>query len=118
MSEQPSNKTSTGIQQNFAGLLCYIVGWITGIVFLLLEKENKFVRFHAVQSIVVFGAYTILVIVFGRVPVIGWIITWLLGITAFIVWLILMYKAYQGKTVKFPIAGNIAEQQSKPNVQK
>ena len=49
-------KTSLGIDQNLAGLLCYVVGWVTGIVFLILEGKNKFVRFHAVQSIVVFGA--------------------------------------------------------------
>ena len=56
-------KTSTGLQPNLAGLLCYILGWITGIVFLILEKENKFVKFHAMQSIIVFGGITVLYIV-------------------------------------------------------
>ena len=118
MAEQPSNKTSTGLEQNIAGLLCYVLGWITGIIFLFIEKENRFVRFHAVQSIVVFGAFTVVVLIIGWIPVIGWIIAWILGIAAFILWIVLMYKAYRGELYKLPVAGNIAEQQSKPNVQK
>jgi uncharacterized membrane protein len=118
MIEQPGNKTSTGIQQNLAGLLCYVLGWITGIIFLVLEKDNKFIRFHAVQSIVVFGAITVVDIVLSLIPVIGWIIAWLLGVLAFILWIVLMLKAYHGQMYKLPIAGNIAEQRSKPNVQK
>ena len=47
-------KTSVGLQANVAGLLCYLVGWITGLIFFLIEKENKFVRFHALQSLITF----------------------------------------------------------------
>jgi uncharacterized membrane protein len=53
---ETKGKTSTGMEQNLEGLLCYVLGWLTGIIFLLLEKDNKFVRFHAIQSILVFGA--------------------------------------------------------------
>ncbi len=113
MGEQLETKTSSGIQQNIAGLLCYLLGWVTGIIFLIIEKENKVVRFHAVQSIVVFGAYTIISIILNFIPIIGWIINILLGIAAFILWIILMYKAYQGQIVKLPVAGNIAENQTK-----
>lgn len=116
--EPSDNKTSTGIQQNLAGLLCYVLGWVTGIVFLILEKENRFVRFHAVQSIVVFGAYTIVAIVLGWIPIIGWIITPILGVIAFILWIFLMYKAYKGQMFKLPWAGNFAEKQAKPSAQK
>lgn len=108
-----SPKTSTGLQQNVAGLLCYVVGWITGIIFLILEPNNKFVRFHAVQSIVVFGAYTIVSVVIGWIPFIGWIIAGILGLIAFILWIVLMVKASQGQMFKLPIAGNIAENQIK-----
>jgi uncharacterized membrane protein len=108
-----SPKTSTGLQQNIAGLLCYVVGWITGIIFLILEPNNKFVRFHAVQSIVVFGAYTIVSVVIGWIPFIGWIIDGILGLIAFILWIVLMVKASQGQMFKLPIAGNIAENQVK-----
>ena len=53
-------KTSTGLQENVAGLLCYVLGWVTGLIFILIEKENKFVRFHAMQSIVTFGSITVI----------------------------------------------------------
>jgi uncharacterized membrane protein len=66
---ETKGKTSTGMEQNLEGLLCYVLGWVTGIIFLLLEKENKFVRFHAIQSIVVFGAYTVISIILGFIPV-------------------------------------------------
>jgi uncharacterized membrane protein len=112
-SEQPVKKTETGLQENIAGLLCYVLGWVTGIVFLFIEKNNKFVKFHAIQSIVVFGAYTILSIIFGLIPFIGWVLNTLLGIAAFILWILLMYKAYQGLKYKLPIAGDMAEKQAK-----
>ena len=105
-------KTSTGLQPNVAGLLCYLLGWVTGLIFLLLEKDNQFVRFHAVQSIVVFGAVTVLDIVLSFIPVIGAVLAWIVGVIAFILWIVLMVKAYQGQRYKVPVAGNIAEQQT------
>jgi uncharacterized membrane protein len=62
---------------------------------------------------VVFGAYTIISIILNYIPIIGWIINILLGIAAFILWLILMFKTYQGQMVKLPVAGRIAENQTK-----
>ncbi len=100
--------TGTGLQENVAGLLCYILGWITGIIFLILEKDNKFVRFHAWQSVIVFGVLTILSVALGFVPVLGWII-WAIS---FIAWVVLMFKAYKGEKYKVPVAGDIAEKQS------
>ena len=110
-------KTSTGMDENVAGLLCYILGWVSGLVFILIEKENKFVRFHAMQSIATFGALTVVMIVLailGMIPFIGilfWIIQILVGILIFILWIILMLKAYQGQTFKLPWAGNFAAKQ-------
>lgn len=114
MSESPKT-TGTGLQQNVAGLLCYVLGWITGIIFLILEKDDKFVRFHAVQSVVVFGAATIIEIIFGWIPYIGWVINWIVGVAAFILWVVLMVKAYQGQKFKLPVAGDIAERYSQPS---
>ena len=114
MSEQQENK-GTGLQPNVAGLLCYLVGWITGIIFLIIEKENKVVRFHALQSIAFFGAVTVVNIILSVIPVIGWIIACLVGVYAFIMWIVLMVKAYQGKMYKLPIAGNFAEKNSQPS---
>lgn len=113
-SETPVNKTKTGLQENVAGLLCYVLGWITGIIFLVLEPDNKFVRFHAIQSIVVFGAYTVISIIFGWIPYVGWIINSVIGVFAFILWLVLIIQASQGKMFKLPISGDIAENQIKP----
>jgi len=110
-------KTSTGIEENIAGLLCYLLGFVTGIIFYLIEKENKTVRFHAVQSIVVFGAIFVLNIVVSTVlvalPVIGWIfvglISTLISLAALVLWVLLMFKAYKGEKYKLPIAGDLAE---------
>ena len=66
-------KTSVEMDENVAGLLCYVLGWISGLVFFLIEKKNKFVRFHALQSIIVFGVLTLASIVIGWIPIIGWV---------------------------------------------
>jgi uncharacterized membrane protein len=111
-------KTSTGMQANIAGLLCYVLGWISGLVFFLIEKENKFVRFHAMQSIIVFGALTVLQIAIGifagvlAVIHLGFLVVLLyplIGLVGLILWIVLMVKAYQGEMFKLPIAGDIAE---------
>ncbi len=94
----------TGLPKNTAAALSYALGWLTGIVFLLIEKD-KFVRFHAAQSIVVFGILTIIVLI----PVIGWVIAPLAWIVGFILWLVLIFKAYQGEEFKLPWAGNLAK---------
>jgi uncharacterized membrane protein len=97
-----------------AGLLCYAGWWITGIIFLILEKDNQTVRFHAVQSIVTFGAVTVLQIILPFIPAVGGILAWIVWVLAIILWIVLMVRAYQGQMLKLPIAGAIAEGQSKP----
>lgn len=110
--------STTSLEPNVAGLLCYLLTWITGLIFILIEKENKFVRFHAMQSIVTFGAIFAAYIVFmglGFIPVIGLlfdILSWILLVLAFVLWIVLMIKAYQGERFKLPIAGDIAEKNS------
>jgi uncharacterized membrane protein len=105
---QPNTaESSTGLKPNIAGLLCYLFGWITGIIFLVVEKKSQFVRFHAAQSIVVFGALSILGIILNFIPYIGFLSA-IVGLLGFILWLFLIYKAYQGESYKLPIAGDIA----------
>src|SRR5271156_6379816 len=58
----PAVSSQTGMSENVAGLLCYLLGWITGLIFYLIDKR-PFVRFHAAQSIVVFGGHTVIRIV-------------------------------------------------------
>ena len=102
-------KTSTGLEENVAGLLCYVLGWISGIVFLILEPKNKFVRYHAIQSIIVFGAITIASAILSWIPFIGAFLSWALGVLAIILWIVLMVKAYKGTKYKLPVSGNTAE---------
>lgn len=112
MGAKDLGKTSTGMQANVAALLSYLAGFITGIIFYVIEKENKFVRFHAMQSIVTFGFLFVLGFVLGVIPVIGWALIPVLWIAQVILWVLLMVKAYQGENFKLPIAGDIAEKNS------
>ena len=111
---EPKRQTAQGssttrLEPNVAGLLCYLGGWITGIIFLVLEPKNKFIRFHAMQSIVTFGFLTIASILLNALPLVGNFFAIAIGILIFILWIILMVKAYQGELYKLPVAGNIAE---------
>jgi uncharacterized membrane protein len=101
--------SSTGLEPNIAGLLCYVGGWISGIVFLVIEQKNAFVRFHALQSIVTFGALTVAGALLGWIPYAGVVFGTIIGILAFILWVVLMVKAYQGELYKVPVAGQVAE---------
>ncbi|KAA0001373.1 MAG: DUF4870 domain-containing protein [Thermoplasmata archaeon] len=110
-------KTSLGLEENIEGALCYLLGWVTGIVFYLLEKDNKFVKFHARQSILTFFPLWILSLIFGgwwgllwwHAWIFFWWISWLIWLVMFILWIVLMIKAYQGEMFKLPIVGDIAE---------
>lgn len=107
-------KTDSGLDQNLAGALTYFLGFITGILFLLIEKKNRFVRFHAMQSTVVFGIAFVVNFVLGYIPVINviwWAIAAPLGLLLLVLWFYLMYMAYQGKEYKLPVIGEIAEKQ-------
>jgi len=107
--------STTSLEPNVAGLLCYLAGWITGLIFILIEKENKFVRFHAMQSIVTFGGLTVLWIVLSILSSIFWpfyflgVPIWILSV---VLWIVLMVKAYQGERFKLPKIGDIAEKNS------
>ena len=109
---------------NVAGLLCYVAVWITGIIFVVLEKKSKFVKFHAWQSIMTFGALTVVQIILSIIGAIAvatfsfglWEFAHVLGIIVWVIsvglWIVLMLLAYQGKMWKVPLAGNWAEKQA------
>ena len=103
------NKSSTGLDENVAALLCYVLGWISGIVFILLEQKSDFVRFHAVQSIIVFGVLSIAGSILSSIPFIGVLIGIGTGIITFVLWIVLMVKAYRGEKYKILWAGDFAE---------
>lgn len=112
----PATASSGGLQENVAGLLCYVLGWVTGIIFLLIDKR-PWVKFHAAQSIVVFGGLTLIIILLGMMHgvtgFIGWSFFGLLVIVVrlvgFVLWIVLMIKAFQHQTWRVPIAADIAD---------
>ena len=101
--------TLKDITPNVAALLCYVGGWISGIIFLVLEQKNRFVRFHALQSIIVFGSLTLAGAVLGSIPLVGDGFRWAIFIAGFILWIILMVKAVGGEYFQMPWAGNLAD---------
>jgi len=104
-----ADKSSTGLEENLAGVLCYLFWWVSGLIFAVLETRSKFVRFHALQSIYFLGAINLSAIVLAWIPLIGTalsMVVWSIGV---VLWIILMVKAYQGEMFKMPWAGAQAE---------
>ncbi len=104
--------STVDLEPNVAGLLCYVAGWISGVIFLLLEQKNKFVRFHAIQSIIVFGALHLISVMLSHIPFVGWFFGSIIGVLGFILWIVLMVKAYHNQRYKVPVAGDLAEKLS------
>ncbi len=102
------SKTSTGLEKNVAAGLCYVFGWVSGLIFLLLEKEDKDIRFHAMQSIIVFGGLNILQMVL-TISLLGLPLVPIVGLVGIILWILLMVKGFQGENYKLPFAGDLAE---------
>ena len=126
-------KSSTGLDENIAALLSYIFGWVSGLIFFLIEKDSRLVRFHAMQSIL----FNVLIAVLG---IVLWIVTFILvligtqlpgflgtilsllvtlvwivySIGLLIAWIMCLIKAFQGQYFKLPIIGNFAEKFSAP----
>ena len=131
VSSQPpatAGKSSTGLDENLAALLSYVFGWISGLIFFLMEKDSRLVRFHAMQSILLGAAAIVIFVVFWIVAVVSslvvgyisgilggivWIVMMLvggaLGIGIFVAAIISLIKAYQGQYFKLPVIGNYAE---------
>jgi len=117
----PAAPAGTGLEPNVAGALSYILGALTGILFLVLDGQRPFVRFHAVQSIVLTVALVVLWIVLGVlsmvlavIPIIGWLVGILLSLGlslgGLILWLYLMYRAWSGDEWEVPFVGKWARQ--------
>ena len=117
-----SDHQRSGLSENLAALLSYVFGWITGLIFLLLDKR-PYVRFHAAQSIVVFLGLHILRAVLAAIFGMGWfggfgswgvftlgaLLLNFLSLLSLVLWVVLMVKAFQGVPFKLPLAGDIAE---------
>lgn len=130
--EKTSAQSSMNLDENMASALCYLGVWLTGIIFFLVEKKNKTVRFHALQSLLVFLPLSIISWLVGWIGAPRWVagggwygigsynpgipaliyLSWILWVITVILWLILMIKAYQGEKFKLPIIGDIAEKKA------
>jgi uncharacterized membrane protein len=130
-SSQPpvqTTKSSTGLDENIAALLSYVMTWLTGLIFFLIEKDSRLVRFHAMQalilgiiaavaSFVLWFLYFIVIIIANQISgVLGTLVSLLLGLVIFLLfgallvgWILGMVKAYQGQYFKLPVIGNFAE---------
>jgi uncharacterized membrane protein len=123
-----TTKSSTGLDENIAALLSYVFGWVSGLIFFLIEKDSRLVRFHAMQSILLNAAalvvgivlwvvWVVLAIIFAMVSdVLASVISLVLGlaITVFYIGLLIavilcLVKAYQKQYFKLPVLGNFAE---------
>jgi uncharacterized membrane protein len=114
-------KTSLGLEENVEAALCYLGIWITGLIFYFVEDKNKLIRFHAMQSILVFLPLSIIAWIFGGFFGVfaygtawyffAWI-SWIFWILTLVLWIILMVKAFQGVKYKLPVVGDIAERNS------
>jgi uncharacterized membrane protein len=131
MSSQPPvqvAKSSTGLDENIAALLSYIFGWVSGLVFFLIEKDSRLVRFHAMQSllfnvviaVVGIALWIVLFVVFMIAAQISGVLTTLLSLVSILVWVLFLIvifgglifclvKAFQGQYFKLPVIGNFAE---------
>lgn len=115
----PYDPTSTGLQAKTEALLSYLLGWFSGIIFLLLERKNRFVRFSAAQSIIFFGGASVIYILLrfiSIIPILGFLLSPVIafvssvgGIIVFLIWLFLMIQAYRGKTVRLPFISGYAD---------
>ena len=116
----PVQAGDAGLAENVAGLLCYVLGWVTGLIFYFIDKR-PYVRFHAAQSIVVFGGLHIISIVLGMFFGIslmaggltgfsmGYAVYAIVNLVGLVLWILLMIKAYQGERFRVPVAADIAE---------
>ena len=121
-------KSSTGLDENVAALLSYVFTWVSGLIFFVMEKESRLVRFHAMQAILLGATVTVIFIalwivsfilgiivgqVSGLLGVLVSGITFLLGLVFFIAavigWILCLIKAYGGQYFKLPVLGNFAE---------
>src|SRR6266849_11038272 len=117
------SKSNRGLSGNGAALLSYVLGWLTGLLVFLIDKR-PYVRFHAAQSLVVFGALHVIRVVIATTFGLGWgfgsvgttlhlgaglILLDTLNLLSLVLWIVCIVKAYQGIRFKVPVAGEIAE---------
>jgi uncharacterized membrane protein len=120
MSQRAGATSSTGVDATLASVLCYAAWWITGLIFLFLEREHRGVRFHAAQSLVVFGSLSL---VMGLIAALSatalflmpsvfrsvWALNSIVWFGGVVLWLVLMLQTFRGHRWRLPLAGDLAE---------
>lgn len=103
-------KTSLGMDEHIEGMLCYLLLWLTGAFFLILEKKSDYVRFHAMQSLLVFILLSVLALILGFIPVLGQLLSGIIiPLVILFLWILLMAMAFKGERFKIPFIGHFAE---------
>jgi len=108
---EEKERSSTGLDENVAGFFCYLLGFITGIIFLMVEKKSNFVKFHAMQSTITFLSLFVISFILRLIPIIG-LLVYPIWILTLILWLLLMIKALRGERYSLPIVGKMAEEKT------
>jgi uncharacterized membrane protein len=112
--------TSTGVDGRLSSLLCYAAWWVSGLVLLIIEQQHRGVRFHAAQSLVLFGGFSLMIGVLSALSVgmlvvsagafqVVRMLVYLVWLAAVLVWLQLMYRTFKGETWRVPFASDLAE---------
>jgi uncharacterized membrane protein len=112
--------TSTGVDPRLSAILCYLAWWVSGVVFLVIEHEHRAVRFHAAQSIVLFGGLSVLILLmalasFGMLFISPaafqavYTLSFLLSLASVVLWLIVMLKIFNGESWKVPFVSDLAD---------
>jgi uncharacterized membrane protein len=126
MTQMP--KSSTGLDENVAAVLSYVLNWVSGLVFFLIEKDSRLVRFHAMQSLILaivffagnialYVAWIVVALIVSQISgllatlvgLVFGLVIFVLFVAAVIGWILGMVKAYQGQFFKLPVIGNFAE---------
>jgi uncharacterized membrane protein len=115
-----SQSSTTGIDARLASVLCYSLWWVTGLLFLILERRDRFVRFHAAQSLVLFGGLSLVLAAIGAFSAVALVLSNqmyqivqaagnLIWVAAAAVWLVLVLKAWRGETWRVPLFAALAD---------
>lgn len=121
---EPNEKSSLGMDANIAAGLSQILGWLTGLIFFFIETQSKFVKFYAMQMLLLSAGWFVVCVgltvlstgmslmpdlISGMFGLLTGLVMMLGGLGVFILWIVLMIHAFQGKVFKLPVIGQIAE---------
>jgi uncharacterized membrane protein len=119
--QDAKSKSSTGMEPKIAVLIAYIFSLLGGLIIYFIEKENKFVKWHAMQAIILgiiqVGSFIVISVLLGMIPFIGWFffswLGWVISVVAWVFGIIALVQAFNGKTYRVPWVANMADKYAK-----